>query len=53
MKFWFEFEGYCSVEAENEEEAREKFWNNYRNKTLINEFFEITEITLEEEEEEE
>ena len=26
MKFWIDFEGYCSIEAETEEEAKEKFW---------------------------
>ena len=26
--FWIDFSGYCKVEAENEEEAREVFWKN-------------------------
>ena len=53
MKLWFTFEGYCFIEAENEEEAKQKFWNNYYSiKNLTNdECFEITEITCGEREE--
>lgn len=25
-KFWIDFSGYCSIEAETREEAEEKFW---------------------------
>ena len=42
MKFWIDFEGYCSIEAENQEEAEQKFWNSYSNKNLIDEWLEIT-----------
>ena len=26
MKFWIDFEGFCCVEAENEDEAKERFF---------------------------
>ena len=48
MKFWIDFEGYCSIEAENQEEAEQKFWNSYSNKNLIDEWLEITDIEKDE-----
>ena len=35
MKFWFDFEGYCSIEAETEEEAEKKFWTEIYSHSLI------------------
>lgn len=27
MKFYIDFTGYCEIEAENEEEAQQQFWD--------------------------
>ena len=27
MKFYIDFTGYCEIEAKDEEEARQKFWD--------------------------
>lgn len=46
MKFWIDFEGYCSIEAENADEAERIFWegNWYTSPEIENESIEITEI---------
>lgn len=46
MKFYIDFTGYCTVEAENVDEAKEKFSND---EDLKNWFFEIDGIEQEDE----
>lgn len=46
MKFYIDFTGYCTVEAENADEAKEKFAND---EDLKNWFFEIDDVEQEDE----
>ena len=43
MKFWIVFNGYCPIEAETEEEAKEKFWEDIYSRLNSNDY-QITEI---------
>ena len=45
MKFYIDFTGYCEIEAKDEEEARQKFWDYvFDEKGLPNNFYIIDNI---------
>lgn len=48
MKFWIDFSGYLAIEAENEQEAKEKFHdeidNTWSNGSIIDPYFEIDNV---------
>ena len=52
MKFWIDFEGYCSIEAENAVEAERIFWEGhwYTSLGIENESIEIIRLEAENEE---
>lgn len=45
MKFYIDFTGYCEIEAENEEEAQQQFWDTiYDERGLPKNVYEICNI---------
>lgn len=47
MRFWIDFTGYVSIEAKNEELARQQFWSRFvpnDNEVFANQQWEITGI---------